>query len=358
MIKFKSGAARFEQIVSAYLNYAEHNKIYNKQESHLKISWDEMGIPCFDYLDKESIRKHPSSIICIDNLDEGVNAVEHFSDYPKDKHYVIFSNGDWDPKTKLPISYDIVPWYIFLYRYYINYTLPFSPNYFVDYNHNFDCDKDYLFCSLIGVQKPERDMLVEKITGNLSDCKYILKYAGQELGESSELLDVWHQEHYKKIISPEDFAQHTIIVDSFDISDSIPVNLYNKCRFCLVVETNNETFKEFHLTEKLVKILLVGMPFVISSSPGYIEKINSMGFLTYDDIWDESYDSITDTETRYDAIIQLVKNLNRLDWNANKNKLEYISRHNKNNLNKIIKENLLKQILHFEKVFDEIQKRH
>ena len=76
------------------------------------------------------------------------------------------------------------------------------------------------------------------------------------------------------------------------ISQTLPIDLYNQCRFNLTVETDLDWTNEFFLTEKTVKNLIIGMPFVSVSTPHFLKNLRSLGFETYSSVWDESYDDI------------------------------------------------------------------
>jgi hypothetical protein len=55
---------------------------------------------------------------------------------------------------------------------------------------------------------------------------------------------------------------------------------------------------------------MLGHPFVIMGTPGYLKFLHDLGFTTYNsDIFDESYDSIHDLESRMDAVIDVIKTL-------------------------------------------------
>lgn len=353
MVKINAVGTRFEHIVQAYKQLTDFRKIYKNDYSGIDFEYDAQGIPCYAYDNVEAINNDTSPIICIDNADEGENVIYRFTEYDPNKHYVILSNGEWSNVT-LPFKYDLVPWYEFLYRYYANYCLPLSPNYFVDYDYKFEKNKEHLFCSLIGAAKLERDSLVEKIKENLHGISYILNYNGKQLAANSAHLDIRPDNFYSESMATDDFPSQTRL-STFEISDSIPVDIYNSGRFALVVETNGNTVNEFHLTEKLVKILLTGIPFVLVASSFYLSKIRNMGFLTFATLWDESYDNIIDRNERQDAIIKLVKDLNNFDWENNNQQLAMIADYNKRKLNEIIKRQFTEQLIQFEKVFNEIQ---
>lgn len=67
--------------------------------------------------------------------------------------------------------------------------------------------------------------------------------------------------------------------------------------------------RRHHLTEKTFKPIALGMPFVMVGTQGSLEYLRSYGFKTFGDIWDESYDTISDPHERIAAVASLLKNL-------------------------------------------------
>jgi hypothetical protein len=57
------------------------------------------------------------------------------------------------------------------------------------------------------------------------------------------------------------------------------------------------------------------MPFMILGAPGTISRLQQMGFLTFGDFWDESYDSINNLYERAVMIVNNLQALKNKDWN-------------------------------------------
>jgi len=91
----------------------------------------------------------------------------------------------------------------------------------------------------------------------------------------------------------------------------IDVQDCNNFQIHLVAETLFNT-KKIHLTEKTLKPIVMGQPFIIFSGPGSLAYLKKYGFKTFDSIWNESYDNIQQHEQRLDAILNLIDELYRL----------------------------------------------
>ena len=64
------------------------------------------------------------------------------------------------------------------------------------------------------------------------------------------------------------------------------------------------------ISEKTFKPIASRHPFIIFGNRGSLKALKEMGFRTFDDFWDESYDDLPTWE-RFDAIIKLMHNINK-----------------------------------------------
>ena len=72
-----------------------------------------------------------------------------------------------------------------------------------------------------------------------------------------------------------------------------------------------ETFTSgncFFITEKTMRPMLLKKPFVVMGSVNYLDYLHQMGFRTFGDFWDESYDGFSSAE-RYSRILALIDQL-------------------------------------------------
>ena len=105
---------------------------------------------------------------------------------------------------------------------------------------------------------------------------------------------------------------------------------YNESLINIVTETyffNNI----IHITEKTYKPIGFMQPFIMVAAPFSLKHIRDMGFKTFNDFWDESYDEELDHVERMNKILNVVKFIS--EWSESK-KLEFshqvaeILRHN------------------------------
>jgi hypothetical protein len=80
----------------------------------------------------------------------------------------------------------------------------------------------------------------------------------------------------------------------------------------VILETVVDSSK-IHLTEKTLRPIACGHPFVLLAGPGALAYLKSYGFKTFNKFWDESYDQEPDTVVRMEKIIQTMQQIQHLD---------------------------------------------
>lgn len=95
---------------------------------------------------------------------------------------------------------------------------------------------------------------------------------------------------------------------SVKASQIVPEKIYNSSCYSIIAETKVDNSFSFY-TEKIAKPLLASRLFVVFSGKHYLKGLHQLGFKTFDGIIDESYDSIDDSEERWNAALEQVKYL-------------------------------------------------
>jgi len=117
-------------------------------------------------------------------------------------------------------------------------------------------------------------------------------------------------------------------------NDSLPsasadynVNDINTTAISVVLETVVDGSK-IHLTEKILRPIACGHPFILVAGPGSLEYLKGYGFKTFNSVFDESYDQEIDTVKRLKMIVNTMQNIQQLtesDWK----KINEIAKFNK-----------------------------
>jgi hypothetical protein len=104
---------------------------------------------------------------------------------------------------------------------------------------------------------------------------------------------------------------------NIDPKDLAPVdNFFNEAYWALVTERDffrSNLYQGF--TEKTVKCLLYGVPFIIIGLPFTLQKLRELGFVTFSDFIDESYDTEEDDNKRLEKIKKQISYLANLNYN-------------------------------------------
>lgn len=105
------------------------------------------------------------------------------------------------------------------------------------------------------------------------------------------------------------------LVDRCRISnDSVPSSAsatydpdhYNQCAIDVVLETIFDDSR-IYLTEKILRPIACGKPFILASTPGALAVLREYGFKTFDGLLNETYDTVTDPAQRLKFVIAAMK---------------------------------------------------
>ena len=103
----------------------------------------------------------------------------------------------------------------------------------------------------------------------------------------------------------------------------------------------NETYffnNIIHITEKTYKPIAFLQPFILLGAAGSLQHIKDMGFKTFSEFWDESYDTEIDDSVRFTKIVNIVEEI--ANWSEQKKidfsyKIKELLEYNLNRLNTI-----------------------
>jgi hypothetical protein len=199
------------------------------------------------------------------------------------------------------------------------------------------------------IDKPHRySLLHDYIKYDFSDSYFsFLELEGIHC-EPYQLRKLEKQEYLKKIPIQLDTNNHF----NFRTSNTMRKDLFLDSCINLVTETSYNQ-NELFISEKILKPILNYQPFIVLGPYNYIKELKRLGFKTFSDFWNESYDDILDGEQRYFKLSSLILKLNKLNieqMNELYQSTKEICIYNKNHL-KNLKLNSLDLI--FKKLSDE-----
>lgn len=136
------------------------------------------------------------------------------------------------------------------------------------------------------------------------------------------------------------FVNRDLQISRFDFENFFPINNsdpsssadfviedYVTTEVEVVLETLFDDQRN-HLTEKSLRPIACGQPFILVSTPNSLKYLHRYGFKTFEEVFDESYDAETDPKLRLEKIVSTMKSINNLST-ADKNKLREIAHYNR-----------------------------
>lgn len=95
-----------------------------------------------------------------------------------------------------------------------------------------------------------------------------------------------------------------LMFDEFDSTKQF----YEDSFVNIIAETNFFT-NIVHLTEKSYKPIVYKQPFIMFAAKGSLQAMRDQGFVTFNSIWDESYDNESDDTLRFFKVLDLIKEI-------------------------------------------------
>lgn len=286
----------------------------------------------FELDKKADIKFFDLNIIVVETLRQLIYLL-NAGKFDLSKRYIVFSESWWDENEYqwLGFNYNLV---------YISWEINDIKNRLANannlYHYLIDLDTPqkykpkYDFLCLAGRGKQWRDIFIRKLKSRVDLSNSLTSYFGQSLGHNDLLnLDIPYsrdkQQFEKEFYSPLGNIKHKYVLSYFTKPE-----LFYQTKFSIIVETEAE-HNEYHVTEKTLKCLVTGHPFVVIGTYHYLKFLQDLGFVTYSHLFSEDYDNIPDLNKRTDEVINLVKNLQQ-NYNFNSDDLISIQNHNIKNL--------------------------
>jgi len=197
------------------------------------------------------------------------------------------------------------------------------------------------FLSLNRMWRKHRVMLVSMLSHkNLLQHGYVsLGVFPEEKNQAYALLEHRHmQQGFLKIIDslPLQIDNVDLKINQFQMN-SLDIFYYQQSCFSLVSSTMALAEQELSVgfTEKEIKPILARHPFIIWNRPGVLKHLQSMGFLTFESWFDESYDDELDDILRLEKIIVEVERLCNMSfdqWELLLDEMKPVLNHNFNRM--------------------------
>lgn len=112
------------------------------------------------------------------------------------------------------------------------------------------------------------------------------------------------------------------------------------------------------LTEKTARPLLWGMPFFLNSGQYALKALRDLGFKTFDSLWDESYDTISDADDRAAAMHDSISSVLAMPFDELQKRIQHNRNIFKHNQSRFIELALLKPRLLWLEMYNAIHAGH
>lgn len=193
----------------------------------------------------------------------------------------------------------------------------------------------YDFDVLLGAKKCHRDFIMASMQSkNLLDrniVNYRDVFQGDYMGIESvsdkvvDLLD-GKSLKYPYVSANLDPAWEVREKVTNTVSDIVPWQIFHRTRYSIIAETICQY--SFFFTEKTSKAIFGKRLFIVFSSKGYLKQLQDLGFKTFDNVIDESYDNETDPVKRFSMAFDQVEYLSQQDYNNIRQQINEIVEHN------------------------------
>jgi hypothetical protein len=129
-------------------------------------------------------------------------------------------------------------------------------------------------------------------------------------------------------------SEYSAVYDSSDI---------NATAISVVLETVFD--QRIHLTEKILRPIACGHPFILAAGPGSLSLLKKYGFKTFSPYIDEQYDTIIDDQSRLTAVVAAMEKFKNLQTQRQAYALESCREIAKFNQNHFFSKNFFKQVV-------------
>lgn len=283
---------------------------------HLQISGDQ-------WLNQQQVEQQLSQIVdqhqwvCFDTGAEGISlknsrilsVIERWANSTQHSKDRIVINS--------PNNFEITP-YENLNKSTANHFFSMSGHYYTDVPETLPASK--LFGLFLGRHTQQRDNIAK-------DCFSLFeKHFLFSIMKSSYAVNPWSNELHN-IRSLDDTAVKDQYTGQIDTNASL-LRFYPQFQIELVVETcvAGETFFP---TEKTVRAISGKKPMLIFGPKFFIANLKKLGFQTYNQCWDESYDLLEGAD-RWQAMLKIISNIVNNGYNTNQ--AQSIAQHNVDHL--------------------------
>lgn len=172
--------------------------------------------------------------------------------------------------------------------------------------------KPYKFLFLNGRARPHRKYLWQQFyLKKLLDAALWTMLEGNSITQLPKQYEVEQYQHRRIATVSGQLIKHEMFDNTWG-EIYARADPYIDTYFSVVTETVVDYPHSFR-TEKIAKPLLLGHPWIAAANRGFYRDIRSLGFRTFENVIDEGFDLIDNTQDRLNRIVEVVDDLCRQD---------------------------------------------
>ena len=168
---------------------------------------------------------------------------------------------------------------------------------------------------------PSKDFMLTMIVREKQHRKFLQEKLKKNTDLTKNSTIVIHEKEYNN----ESYVGNTTHIHDCQEGHAA-MDLYSNHYFELVAETRYN--KVHHFSEKTAKPIATCTPFIVLGTPCYLQWLTSIGFNTFSEYFDESYDTILDLNNRIDAIIDTLYYIQKIGYEKIYKKAQPVLKHN------------------------------
>ena len=188
------------------------------------------------------------------------------------------------------------------------------------YQEYADKQKPFLFDVLLGARRPHRDFVMlgmeslDLLKSSVVTYREIFTSGAVVDHQTEEFASIFREYKLKYPFVSNNLLPHWEVQDQLEksISRLIPWQIYKHTWYTVVAETLG-TGSTFFLSEKTTKPLFAQRLFVIFSNAYFLRGLQDLGFATFGDIIDESYDECLVDSQRFSKALEQLRYLSQQD---------------------------------------------
>ena len=184
---------------------------------------------------------------------------------------------------------------------------------------------DYKFDVLLGSRRPHRDYVMQQLIQSGLLQHSVVTYRSCFPGGNDNSVVDFEWPYVSPNLDPEWEVADNI---NNQVSFQTPWQIYQHTQYSIVCESIGDGL-DFFFTEKTMKVLWAQRVFVMFGVQYFLQNLRDLGFQTFGNVIDESYDTIADPVQRWTAAWTAAEYLSKLDYNTVLAKTQQAREHNR-----------------------------